>query len=538
MRTLYLAAFVLLFLTWPILLYEAFSSLGVALLSPLALVHGFHYLQMTDVYWASGWALLIGFPALLAAHRHFNRWTFGALVGATVAASFATMMRAQAGLGILIAGLALVLIHVPSWRRRALAGAVLVVAYLAVTPIGVKGVIAYRDHELGSRTFASTSGGHILWHPVFLGLGWQKNPWGIYWYDGYAAKLALKKDPKAVLPNGRYDQVIRGVYFDDVTDDPGFVVRLYLRKLVVALDIGRRSAFLGLASALVALSALVVPRLRRQRADVLLLLPGLLLALVPEILVLPYLSYGMGFTTAVALLALLPLAWLVAAVERQARGAGSLDWAGLRRWRPGRGTAEVALVAAAAVATFFVARDWVKPTAAQAEWDSARWQYHSMRQLRCDAVWTAPVLTSSLPSRAVRTIDFSHGLPAGWQAVGGARVSKRAAGGVGVRTTTLSSAYQLVSPPMTLPRGTYTVALDGGMRAGGMSLGLLDAAQGSWIKTATFFGRCPALPKTVMALTGVPTAGQRFKIVLANYDPSAEGSSWIVRHLTIYRQGA
>jgi len=147
------------------------------------------------------------------------------------------------------------------------------------------------------------------------------------------------------------------------------------------------------------------------------------------------------------------------------------------------------------------------------------------------------VPTSSLPARAFRTVDFSRGLPSGWQTAGGARVSQ-GAGGVGVKTTTLSSAYQLVSPPLSLPPGRYTVALDGGIRAGGMSVGLLDAGRNAWVKTAEFFGRCPALPKTVMALTGVPTTGQPVKIILANYDPSDEGSSWIVRHLTIYRQGA
>src|SRR4051794_8311781 len=220
MRTLYVAAFVLLFVTWPLLLFEAFGSLLVALLSPLAVLHGFDYLQMTDVYWISGWALLLGVPVLLAAHQRWNRWTYGAVVAATLAASFASAMRAQAGLPIAIGALALVLVHVQTWRRRGLAAAVLLVAYLLVTPIGIKGVIAYRDHELGDRAIPSRAGSHIVWHPVFLGLGWDENPWGIYWYDGYAANLAKSKDPLAQLPSPRYDQVIRHEYFADVTDDP------------------------------------------------------------------------------------------------------------------------------------------------------------------------------------------------------------------------------------------------------------------------------------------------------------------------------
>src|SRR3954470_10454828 len=85
---------------------------------------------------------------LFAAHRRWSRWTFGAVVAVTVAASVASAMRAQSGLEILIGGVALVLVHVSTWKRRALGAAILLVAYLAVTPIGVKGVNAYRDHEL------------------------------------------------------------------------------------------------------------------------------------------------------------------------------------------------------------------------------------------------------------------------------------------------------------------------------------------------------------------------------------------------------
>ncbi len=374
---------------------------------------------------------------------------------------------------------------------------------------------------------------------MFLGLGWDRNPWGIYYYDGFAAKLALSKDPQALLPSARYTEVIRHEYFADVTDDPWLVTRMYARKALVALDIARHQALLGLALAALGLALLFDPFRRRQRAFVLLLTPALLLGLGDQVLVEPITAYGMGFTVAVGLLALLPLGFALAWLEGRIRGwSGRARLArraaapsGARDPRPGgsRGARDRRV--------YLVAGDLVGPAASRAQNASNLWQNQNKRTTRCDATETAPLPLAALRGTPVRTFDFAGGVPRAGSS-SSRRRSPPARVGSPSKTHQLSGVAALISPSLKLPAGRYAVRLDGRLLVGGLTRRRCSATPTyTYVANSPFLGPCPAVPGTAMGLRDVQTTGEPVRLVLANFDPAQEGSSWVVRSLVITRQG-
>ena len=133
----------------------------------------------------------------------------------------------------------------------------------------------------------------------------------------------------------------------------------------------------------------------------------------------------------------------------------------------------------------------------------------------------------------VSRASFANGVPTGWSAVRPATVARL--DGIALRTAALAGTYNLLGPTMKLPAGTYTIALDGGVRAGGMTIGLLGVTSNNWVGQASFFGRCPTEPGTRLGLSHVTTGGEEVRVVLSNFDPSEERSQWLVRALTVRR---
>jgi hypothetical protein len=314
-----LASFALLSCIYPLLFYELFGSLAVALVSPL-LPLAFLVRGNADIYWIAAWCALACLPALmLLASRRWSGRSIAACAGIAIVASFASSIRSEAGLGVAIAAVALVLIRERRWRRRLAVGVLVAAAYLTIRPMLIKGLETYRDHTIASYIhenpdWSSVSGsGHPFWHSAYIGLGYLPNRWGIVWKDASAEAAVRRVDPKAPYLSARYSSILERRYFHILREDPGFILRTYATKAAVEANQALRYFLPGL----LLLPALLLfgPRRRLLAGWTLLVLPTLLIQLAPPVLVMPGL-YGVGFISAVGLLALLPGCELLALVAR------------------------------------------------------------------------------------------------------------------------------------------------------------------------------------------------------------------------------
>jgi hypothetical protein len=322
-----LGSFALLVLIYPVLFYELFGSVAAGVVSPL-LLGAFSFLGNSDIYWIAGWCALLCLPMLmLVARRRWSGRSIAICVGVGVIASYANSIRSQSGLGVVIAAVALALLRERTWPRRVAVAALVTLAYLAIQPGLIRGIETYRNHAIASyvRTHPGWTGvsnsGHPFWHSAYIGLGYLPNRWGIAWKDASGEAAVRRVDPKAPFLSARYSSILEHRYFTILRKDPGFVIRTYATKAAVEANQALRHFLPGL----VLLPALLLFGRQRRllRSSVLLVLPTLVIQFVPPVLTLPSV-YGVGFLSAVGLLALLAgcavVALLEAAVAARRRG--------------------------------------------------------------------------------------------------------------------------------------------------------------------------------------------------------------------------
>jgi hypothetical protein len=318
MKLFVLGSFALLACIYPLLFYELFGSVAVAVVAPV-LPGAFLIAGNSDIYWIAAWCALACLPVLmLLASRRWSGRSVAACAGVAIVASFANSIRSEAGLGVAIAAAALALVRERRWRRRLAVVALVAAAYFTIRPVLIKGVETYRDHAIASYIHAhpgwsSVSGsGHPFWHSAYIGLGYLPNRWGIVWKDASAAAAVRRVDPNAPYLSARYSSILEHRYFHILRADPGFVLRTYAAKAAVEANSALRHFLPGLV--LLPAVLLFGPRRRLLAGWTLLVLPTLAIQFAPPVLVVPGI-YGVGFLAAVGLLALLPVCELLAVVE-------------------------------------------------------------------------------------------------------------------------------------------------------------------------------------------------------------------------------
>jgi hypothetical protein len=103
------------------------------------------------------------------------------------------------------------------------------------------------SHQLTDKKISSK---HIIWHSIYLGLGFLNNDFGIRYDDGVGERKAISIDPTAVYPSRRYEEVIKAEVIRICKEDKGFVLRTVFAKLgVIIFYLFRYGGILGLLAA-------------------------------------------------------------------------------------------------------------------------------------------------------------------------------------------------------------------------------------------------------------------------------------------------
>jgi hypothetical protein len=564
-KWLFFMTFGSLLLTYPLVFYELFGSLAAGLGVPFLLfLKLFHFLDVTDVYWISAWAILFCLPLLFLLHKKWAAWPRLALPGITVVVvlgSLASSMRANAGLPVFLAAIILILLKEKSWPRRAAVGVVLVLAYVSVSTVALKADLSARNRALGSLArenkhpyFYIEKHGpsrHTLWHTAYIGLGYLENRYGLRYRDGVALAAARKSKPKVIYLTGDYERTVRHLYFQFLWKYPSFVARTYFAKgEVVAAQTSPWIPLLLVLPLFMALTGRRRPDLRRY---LLLTVPALVIGPIPAIMAVPAHEYSVGWFGAIALVWLLIAAWGLAEAGRLPSGLASGQFAPYKlvvkksaRWMPrNRFSSRLGVrrltsserggrpflpwrtlgVACAAIAAFAVL-SIIELPGVQAV--NARDEYRQQRGFFASAA-------GFRGQTQIRSWTFSGRLPPGW--VGTPHV--RSAGtpdGVSIRTRR-DNGYQLLSPTAPLVPGEYAVLVNGAVVKGGLTIQALDLDANQFIGvpisrySAGQYGYARAVMVARFALAK-PTNAQ---VILSNWSPSERSSSWLLRRVWIVK---
>lgn len=194
---------------------------------------------------------------------------------------------------------------------KPVAAGVLALLLALATQSFVMGQVNASRAALVGTDVAALPQAHGTWHPLYLGLaysGFDQNnpsPFGVEWSDQFAWNKARAIEPQVVIASVSYDQIIKGLYLDEIRAHPIWALRLYVLKL---LDVARQMApvLIFILLALLGVAGRGAALRHRLAGAILLLLPTLLYGLVPPVLVYPMryyfgeLSAGLGLLFALA----------------------------------------------------------------------------------------------------------------------------------------------------------------------------------------------------------------------------------------------
>lgn len=375
MRWLWLLAWTSSILFSAAVARSIFRSWWAALPVPPALVVLILSFGFGEIYWVSAWCIVTLMPVLILLARNRPRRMWITLISIALVAGVVTAIRADAGLPVALAAVA---VATMTSRRNSIRLAVIVAvafAYLAPTWIALPAVRAHRDDRVGVDLSAHDPTSHELWHTLYIGLGYTSNHFGIHYLDRYGNVAAHEIDPTLPIPSPAYEQTLHRQVDALVEHDPGFVTRAEAEKVVVELFLAAPYLLLLALLLPAALTARSPARLRRS--ELVLFIPALVIGAFPAIIAAPFRDYSLSLLGPLAALCLLAIGSLAARAQGEwdpieAAGAGVVTRTRLLAGRlvhvlPRRATLRTLLVTLAILIPLAVAARDLE--AAHARWD-------------------------------------------------------------------------------------------------------------------------------------------------------------------------
>lgn len=232
---------------YPVIFYRITHSLPVALASILffRIYAPYSVYLMNDSYYIYGWMTFISLPVLFFLFR--DRWegeNYLWIVLLLVVMSVSNVFRSSAGLAIAVSLMALMLVKLilPAFRSKnyvtMAAGIIICFAALWGQSLFTSTVPGIYQKAVGQPEPLPIKG---PWHSLYVGLGWEENPFGLQYQDeyGYEGRQELLYNTEEGyyigIESPEYIEEMKSVYMDTVFSDPVFFAGSYIRKAFTAL---------------------------------------------------------------------------------------------------------------------------------------------------------------------------------------------------------------------------------------------------------------------------------------------------------------
>jgi hypothetical protein len=320
-RFAYAVMFGLTAALYPLWFRRLTGSMLAALVAPIVVLFCARSLGYNDIYWLPAWGSLTLVPPLLVLAKTRGRWAWLWLIVIAFVAGWLQSMRSESGLGAAVSAVIVLFMLRLRWWRVILVLAAMALAYVSISSFLIPSLEHHRDHVAGVNLTNGETQAHPFWHPMYLGLGYLPNDYGIRFNDTGAANRVQRDAPGTVYLSQKYESVLRKAYFKTVGAHPLAVLGQYAAKAWVTL---------ADTAPYLLLIALTLPMLlrRARRRDLwlwlLLIAPTFVLTFVPTLVAIPFQVYEEGLYATVGLIAILGIGLLVAEFSELLAEAGAL----------------------------------------------------------------------------------------------------------------------------------------------------------------------------------------------------------------------
>ncbi len=161
---------------------------------------------------------------------------------------WANLFRNHSGTGMAIFVLTSILLQPKGFSMiKKIALSALLITFTILPYIFIHREMKQRNQQLlaegfDARMFEGFNTSHIIWHSIYLGLGYKKdNPYGIKWSDTYGystAREIIKAKQLQNIPRinpvsmpAKYEEIIQDTFFEIARKDPSFVLSVWMLKL-------------------------------------------------------------------------------------------------------------------------------------------------------------------------------------------------------------------------------------------------------------------------------------------------------------------
>jgi hypothetical protein len=511
MKWSFLVLFAPIFAIYPLVFFEITGSVATGLVAPWVIWWKFAWFEDKGVYWVPGWCVLLCLPLVLLVYKRWNRWSFPLLALLVTIGSFASSIRANAGLPVLFAAVAVTFLRVRPWKQRLLFIAVFVIASMSISTAVMNGVQHRRDALLRSDLSRNYPMGHPTWHSIYIGLGFLPNKYHIRWNDSSAFDYVKQVRPDAPQYSTTYESVLRQRFFHLAFHDPGFVARTYFVKAGVVVRQMFRRYWLLIPAVLVLF--LVAPRRTRANSELLIMLLAAIGAAVPAVVTVPDVSFELGLLAACAVAALVSIGSCVGLAERRVK----VQLATIGHVPRRLAAAAVGIGAGLAALSIY-------PGVSSAE------TLNYYRTFQSELVGKT---TGVKVIRSWRLGNSARGWTAN-QKMNDFRLRGR--NELIVRTDPTPYSYNLSSPVHVLPPGQYETRVTGQVKSGGLMLGILDVTRNQWIGTSAYWSGQSGYEEKDMGVHFTLANPTQVRVVLANFALHPTRSVWEIRAVREVRQ--
>lgn len=232
---------------FPSIFYKITGNVYVSILSILffKLYNPFSLYLLSDSYWIGGWTTYISLPILYFLFR--DKWKKSNWIWITLllgVIGVGNVFRANAGLAVIISLIILMVVKLiyPAIKEKNIKPVIigLCICFLTVFANGfftstIPNIYQSATHQPESLPIKGP------WHSMYIGLGWEENPLGLEYADGYGyidredLLYNVKEGYYIGIESPAYIKAVKKAYFNAIASHPAFFIGSYIKKGFTAL---------------------------------------------------------------------------------------------------------------------------------------------------------------------------------------------------------------------------------------------------------------------------------------------------------------
>ena len=232
----------ILLLFYPLITYKITKSIILSVLSPVfifQLTGRFLFMQKNDISWILAWIVIIGVPLLYIYYEENNTKT-ATLVFVTICLiiGVSNVFRVHAALPITIIFAAIVLRKFVNKYKAGKENITLIFLLVSLIAI-IFSYIFFTDIVNIIYAIITNRVSDLQrmgpWHTIYIGLGWEENPFNIIFNDACADNAAKGVNPDVIYCSGEYMDILKNLYLDLFKSNKSYFFLTYTKKLFVCI---------------------------------------------------------------------------------------------------------------------------------------------------------------------------------------------------------------------------------------------------------------------------------------------------------------